>query len=222
MLKFSIPCLLQRFLKKLAAEFEAEENGPPFMYINSRLTKVTTPEKISEALCEVLMSPNLLERVRPVSEKLLVKFAAQLKTPSVGGDHSHLPLQQLFNYLQDDRKNLGNTIKKSILIFDELNSLQLKPVLVIGMVLKTLQQQKSCCRLSLNLILCSHQILNSLLSLADEANKLMQWKAPNPAMEQLEELLDFLVAISKEANLVHVVLATSDFSLVNRLAGSKF
>jgi hypothetical protein len=60
------------------------------------------------------------------------------------------------------------------------------------------------------------------LPLADEANMLMKWKEPGPAEPQLESLLAFLVSVSKEANLVHVYLATSDYFLANWLAGSRF
>ena len=50
----------------------------------------------------------------------------------------------------------------------------------------------------------------------------MKWKEPSLAMRELKGLLNFLVAMSKQDNLVHVVLATSDFVLVNWLAGSRF
>ncbi|KAG7671494.1 hypothetical protein KSW81_003629 [Nannochloris sp. 'desiccata'] len=53
----------------------------------------------------------------------------------------------------------------------------------------------------------------------DEANMLMKWKELESTEPQLESLLAFLVAISKEANLVHVVLATSDYFLANWLKG---
>ncbi|KAH7619579.1 hypothetical protein NADE_006412 [Nannochloris sp. 'desiccata'] len=53
----------------------------------------------------------------------------------------------------------------------------------------------------------------------DEANMLMSWKELDPAEPQLESLLAFLVAISKQLNLVHVVLATSDYFLASWLKG---
>ncbi|KAL4542072.1 hypothetical protein Ndes2437B_g06389 [Nannochloris sp. 'desiccata'] len=53
----------------------------------------------------------------------------------------------------------------------------------------------------------------------DEANNLMDWKELDPAEPQLESLLAFLVAISKQLNLVHVVLATSDYFLASWLKG---
>ena len=51
---------------------------------------------------------------------------------------------------------------------------------------------------------------------------LMDWKEEDSTEPNLKNLLTFLVAISKEANLVHVVLATSDYFLANWLDGSKF
>ncbi|KAG7674661.1 hypothetical protein KSW81_000305 [Nannochloris sp. 'desiccata'] len=53
----------------------------------------------------------------------------------------------------------------------------------------------------------------------DEANNLMDWTEPGPSQPKLKTMLDFLVAISKEANLVHVVLATSDYFLANWIKG---
>ena len=49
----------------------------------------------------------------------------------------------------------------------------------------------------------------------------MKWKELESTEPQLESLLAFLVAISKEANLVHVILATSDYFLASWLKGSK-
>ncbi|KAH7620546.1 putative ATP-binding protein [Nannochloris sp. 'desiccata'] len=51
----------------------------------------------------------------------------------------------------------------------------------------------------------------------DEANMLMDWKEEDSKEKNLKHLLAFLVAISKEANLVHVHVATSDFFLVTWL-----
>ncbi|KAG7672829.1 hypothetical protein KSW81_001772 [Nannochloris sp. 'desiccata'] len=53
----------------------------------------------------------------------------------------------------------------------------------------------------------------------DEANMLMKWKELESTEPQLESLLAFLVAVSKQLNLVHVVLATSDYFLANWLKG---
>ena len=71
------------------------------------------------------------------------------------------------------------------------------------------------------------------VSLADEANNLMDWKQlmnsqpqghqeQNDAAPQPKQLLNFLVYISKEKNLAHVILATSDYFLASWLAGSRF
>jgi hypothetical protein len=57
---------------------------------------------------------------------------------------------------------------------------------------------------------------------ADEANKIMKWRESDPSNPQLEALFDFLIQISKQLNLVHVILATSDYFLVGWLAGSEF
>jgi hypothetical protein len=59
------------------------------------------------------------------------------------------------------------------------------------------------------------------MSPADEANLLMNWKEPDPLQPQLKELLDFLIGISKEKRLAHVILATSDYFLANWLTQGK-
>ncbi|KAL4514565.1 hypothetical protein Ndes2526A_g04025 [Nannochloris sp. 'desiccata'] len=51
----------------------------------------------------------------------------------------------------------------------------------------------------------------------DEANKLMSWKEPDPLQPELQRLLDFLIGISKQKRLAHVILATSDYFLANWL-----
>ncbi|KAL4525331.1 hypothetical protein Ndes2437A_g03799 [Nannochloris sp. 'desiccata'] len=51
----------------------------------------------------------------------------------------------------------------------------------------------------------------------DEANDLMDWKEPDPLQPELKQLLSFLVSISKEDRLAHVILATSDYFLANWL-----
>ncbi|KAL4551262.1 hypothetical protein Ndes2526B_g05561 [Nannochloris sp. 'desiccata'] len=54
----------------------------------------------------------------------------------------------------------------------------------------------------------------------DEANKIMKWRESDPSNPQLEALFDFLIQVSKQLNLVHVILATSDYFLVGWLAGN--
>jgi hypothetical protein len=56
----------------------------------------------------------------------------------------------------------------------------------------------------------------------------MNWMEPIPSLQsgfsqpKLLKLLAFLVAVSKQLNLVHVVLATSDYFLASWLKGSRF
>jgi hypothetical protein len=53
------------------------------------------------------------------------------------------------------------------------------------------------------------------MSLADEANELMDWKEPDPSQPELKRLLNFLIGISKQKRQAHVVLATSDYFLAS-------
>jgi hypothetical protein len=56
---------------------------------------------------------------------------------------------------------------------------------------------------------------------ADEANELMNWREQGGGDFSLRKLLAFFVMITKEKQLAHVVLATSDYFLVSWLAGSE-
>lgn len=55
---------------------------------------------------------------------------------------------------------------------------------------------------------------------ADEANELMEWRESDPSNPQLKSLFKFLIQVSKQLNLVHVILASSDYFLVGWLAGN--
>jgi hypothetical protein len=57
---------------------------------------------------------------------------------------------------------------------------------------------------------------------ADEANELMDWKESDPRNPQLDTLFRFLILISKQRNLVHVISASADYFLVSWLNASKF
>ena len=60
------------------------------------------------------------------------------------------------------------------------------------------------------------------MSLADEANELMDWKEPDPLQPELKRLLNYLVSISKENGQAHVILATSDYFLASWLTQGGF
>lgn len=126
---FSIPCLVQRFLQELAEQFKAEEDGPLFLYIDSRITPVDGPEGISKALCDAVTSEDVLLRLAEFADYLktvLVSTAAEVKTPV--GDLS----VKLAEFFGKDEENLATTLKKLKGLFTALKSLPRKPVVVIG------------------------------------------------------------------------------------------
>ena len=53
----------------------------------------------------------------------------------------------------------------------------------------------------------------------DEANKLTSWSSAHPV--ELDMLLSFFVAVSKEQDLAHVLLLTSDYAYINWLEKGK-
>ncbi|KAG7673479.1 hypothetical protein KSW81_006689 [Nannochloris sp. 'desiccata'] len=133
-------CGKSRLLKELLRQYEQQNIGPLFLYINSRKTPVRSPDEVSKAL---------------------VKLAKELR---------------------EDEGKLEPTINKFDKILEALQPLPRKPVIVI-----------------------------------DEANDLMDWKEPDPLQPELKQVLSFLVSISKEDRLAHVILATSDYFLANWL-----
>ena len=56
---------------------------------------------------------------------------------------------------------------------------------------------------------------------ADEANRLMEWCGDDKGETDLKDLLSFFISATKEESRAHVVLATSDFFLLEWLRGSR-
>ncbi|KAL4529006.1 hypothetical protein Ndes2437A_g03530 [Nannochloris sp. 'desiccata'] len=61
------------------------------------------------------------------------------------------------------------------------------------------------------------QLPNKPVIIIDEANQLLRWDEPGSSRPNLEILLSFLTAISKQNQLAHVVSATSDYFLASWL-----
>ena len=74
--------------------------------------------------------------------------------------------------------------------------------------------------LNFYLVLC--QVISHFINLflADQANELMLWKESDTSTDKLGALLNFFILISKQG-WAHVVLASSDYSLVYWLLGSR-
>jgi hypothetical protein len=53
--------LLRAFLKNLIDQIKAKPDPPLILMIDSRLNAVTGPEEISKALCDAVVSENLIE-----------------------------------------------------------------------------------------------------------------------------------------------------------------
>lgn len=118
-------------MKELEAEFEADKNGPPFIYIDGRKRGVTTPEQISKALCKQVTSPEFTNWLENIPGDLLIvlldKMSAEVNMP--GGKLSVEGLTKFFAKNDDD---LEETLKKLAVLFEALGPLQKKPVIVIG------------------------------------------------------------------------------------------
>ncbi|KAG7666862.1 hypothetical protein KSW81_000627 [Nannochloris sp. 'desiccata'] len=185
-------CGKSKFLKEVVDQLGLGQDPPPVIFINSRLVQVDGPEAISKALCEKFTSQNNLSKLAEfpdLVQGILEQVSMVAGVKTQVGDVK-FNLGELAKLFKMDEGNLTKTINKLEVVFTAMNSLPRKPLIVI-----------------------------------DEANMLMDWTEPIPSPQsgssqpKLLKLLAFLVAISKEANLVHVILATSDYFLASWLKG---
>ncbi|KAG7673480.1 hypothetical protein KSW81_006689 [Nannochloris sp. 'desiccata'] len=179
-------CGKSRLLKELLRQYEQQNIGPLFLYINSRKTPVRSPDEVSKALVSKLDSRKI-ERIKiSIGRNRFISLLTSLKikvklSSSLPFFKSDLEAE-LAKELREDEGKLEPTINKFDKILEALQPLPRKPVIVI-----------------------------------DEANDLMDWKEPDPLQPELKQVLSFLVSISKEDRLAHVILATSDYFLANWL-----
>ncbi|KAG7671184.1 hypothetical protein KSW81_003323 [Nannochloris sp. 'desiccata'] len=179
-------CGKSRLLKELLRQYEQQNIGPLFLYINSRKTPVRSPDEVSKALVSKLDSRKIERIKKSIGRNRFISLLTSLKikvklSSSLPFFKSDLEAE-LAKELKEDEGKLKPTINKFDKILEALQPLPRKPVIVI-----------------------------------DEANDLMDWKEPDPLQPELKQLLSFLVSISKEDRLAHVILGTSDYFLANWL-----
>lgn len=138
--QFIIHYLMQRLLETLAQQYAAEEIGPLYLNIDSRMTPVRSPEEISTALVDVLTTEKFqnikkyigFDRFKELLSSLDIKVAVK-GSSSLPFFDSELQLE-LAKKLQKDEGNLTLTIKKYKKLLTALGPLPTKPVIVIGTV----------------------------------------------------------------------------------------
>ena len=121
-------------MQELADQFNAEQDAPPFIYVNARQTPVDGPKEVSKSLCDAVTSRDVLLKLSKYPNHLktfvgLVSTATELETPAAGNFSS-----KLAEFIQKDEENLDNTIRNLKNIFTAFKSLPRKPVIVIGRV----------------------------------------------------------------------------------------
>ena len=129
--------LLQRFLRELCSTLKTEEDAAPFFYINGRLGSTRTPEQFSRAICEQItsndfqvwlanQSPVILDRIRRNFQRI-----SSTAAPSTATDL----LAELKSIFEKDENDLDTTLKNMRALFEALQVLVKKPVLIIGTML---------------------------------------------------------------------------------------
>ena len=125
---------LQRFLKELERQFEADETAPPFLYIDSRSTPVRSPEGVAKALVNALTVK--IQRIeknlgRDDFVDLLSSMGIKMKWAASLPFFGRLDVE-LAKELKKDEEDLTLTIKKCKKNLEGMKPLSRKPVLVIG------------------------------------------------------------------------------------------
>ncbi|KAG7667011.1 putative ATP-binding protein [Nannochloris sp. 'desiccata'] len=175
-------CGKTAFLKYLVSQLRAKPDPPLILMIDSRLKAVTSPEEISKALCDAVVSESLMERAQSTAGAFAELLLSSTTVISTLGAEVGVQLENIKDYFAKDEDNLAETLEKLDTLFENLKQLPNQPVIII-----------------------------------DEANKLMRWHELDPSRPNLEILLSFLTAVTKQDNLAHVVLATSDYFLASWL-----
>ena len=117
------------------------EDGPPMIYINCRLTKVTSPQDISQQLCRQIVNRNRdwLQALPEIFlEKILHNMKLNFRYPleSVGVKVASVTKDVLLNDIlkifEEKPDDLSATIAKLESLLEGLESQGMKPIIVIG------------------------------------------------------------------------------------------
>jgi hypothetical protein len=123
-------------LKELLRQYEQQNIGPLFLYINSRKTPVCSPDEVSKALVSKLDSQKIERIKKSIGRNRFISLLTSLKikvrlSSSLPFFKSDLEAE-LAKELKEDQGNLESTINKFDKILEALEPLPRKPVIVIG------------------------------------------------------------------------------------------
>lgn len=224
--QLSIHYFLQALMKHLRQQYDKEEIGPLFLYIDARKTPVRSPEDLSEALLNALAA-GWLQRAIQLLRSSLPLFSAI----SIILGMLTISLESLLpKFIR--RLNLKSTINKFEKLLTALKPLRKKPVIVIGTV-----QTYKCRKIKKATLSFLSDVLDFSSSpcctplqlipflytpFADVANNLMDWAEADAEQPELKKFLGFLVATSKQDGLAHVVLVSSNYFLATWLSQGRF
>jgi hypothetical protein len=121
-------------LKELLRQYEQQNIGPLFLYLNSRRTPVCSPEEVSKALVSKLDSRKIKRIKTSIGQDRFISLLTSLKIKV----SSPLPFfkvdleAELAKELKEDERKMEPTINKFDKILEALQPLPRKPVIIIG------------------------------------------------------------------------------------------
>ena len=123
---------MQAFLHHLVSQLRARQDPPLILKIDGRMKAVTSPEEISKALCDAVVSQSLVGRAQSVFNALaeLVLSSTAVITTSVAD--VGVQLENIKDFFAEDEDNLAHTLQKLDDFLLKLADLPKKPVIIIG------------------------------------------------------------------------------------------
>ena len=100
--------------------------------IDGRLKAVTSPEEISKALCDAVVSESLMERAQSAFSAFAGLAFSSTVLLNAPGAEVFVPFKDIQDLFAKDEKNLAETLQKLDGFFEKLKVLPKKPVIIIG------------------------------------------------------------------------------------------
>ncbi len=123
---------MQAFLKNLVSQLRAKPDPPLILMIDGRLKAVTSPEEISKALCDAVVSGSLMERAQSTAGAFTELLLSSTAVISMLGAEVGVQLENIKDFFAKDEDNLTATLEKLDALFEKLKQLPKKPVIVVG------------------------------------------------------------------------------------------
>jgi hypothetical protein len=100
--------------------------------IDSRLKAVTSPEEISKALCDAVVSGRLMERAQSTAGAFTELLLSSTAVISTLGAEVGVQFENIKDFFAKDEDNLAATLEKLDTLFEKLKQLPNQPVIILG------------------------------------------------------------------------------------------